>query len=106
MGPARSPMVLDTPNPRSAKADAHWLTACSLAPEQIIISTISQNSLLLASSFQLMRFSPSLIKGHRGTMLNAMATTVGRIAQISAIFRQFSMPNTQKNRVDTSTTIT
>ena len=37
MGPARSPMVLEMPRPFSAKVDAHWLTACSLAPAQTIM---------------------------------------------------------------------
>ena len=38
IGPARSPAVFDTPSPCSAKADDHWLTACSDAPAQSIIN--------------------------------------------------------------------
>ena len=44
IGPARSPTVLETPSPCSAKADAHWLTACSDAPAQSIIRKNTQKS--------------------------------------------------------------
>ena len=43
-GPAKSPMVFDTPSADSAKADAHWLMASSEAPAQIIITISSQNT--------------------------------------------------------------
>mgnify|MGYP007007066535 CR=1 FL=1 len=46
-GPARSPTVFDTLSPDSAKAEAHWLIACSDAPAQTIIKIKSQNRLLL-----------------------------------------------------------
>ena len=49
IGPARSPTVFDTPSPCSAKADDHWLTACSDAPAQSIITIKSQNTRLLTS---------------------------------------------------------
>ena len=42
MGPARSPMALEIPRPFSIKADAHWLTACSLAPAQSMRITMIQ----------------------------------------------------------------
>ena len=51
-GPARSPTVLETPRPASAKADAHWLMACSPAPEQIIMTTRSQNRGFFKSPFR------------------------------------------------------
>ena len=50
IGPARSPTVFDTPSPCSAKADDHWLTACSDALAQSIISMKSQNTRLLTSA--------------------------------------------------------
>ena len=44
-GPSRSPIVLLTERPRSAKRLDHWLIACSLAPAQTIISKNTQKSL-------------------------------------------------------------
>ena len=43
-GPAKSPIVLETFKPDSAKADAHWLTASSHAPAQNIRNISSQNT--------------------------------------------------------------
>ena len=42
--PDRSPTVLLTPRADSANADAHWLIACSQAPEQTIRTMNSQKS--------------------------------------------------------------
>ena len=50
IGPARSPTVFDTPRPCSAKAEDHWLTACSAAPAQSIMSMKTQNSFFRHSS--------------------------------------------------------
>ena len=59
IGPARSPTVLLTFRPSSAKVDAHWLTACSLAPAQVIISITTQNIFMEQSSLIESPFSPS-----------------------------------------------
>ena len=48
-GPARSPTVLETFRADSAKAEAHWLMACSEAPAQIIRTITSQNNFWLNS---------------------------------------------------------
>lgn len=50
-GPAKSPMVLDTFRPVSAKAEAHWLMACSDAPAHTMVMAKIQNSLPESSSF-------------------------------------------------------
>ena len=52
MGPARSSTVLDTLRPASAKVEAHWLTACSLAPAQIMERNRSQKDLFTNNSFR------------------------------------------------------
>ena len=49
IGPARSPTALLTPSPRSANADAHCPTACSLAPAHTIMSINIQKSRLRKS---------------------------------------------------------
>ena len=60
-GPKRSPMVLPTCRADSAKAEAHWLMACSEAPEHTISSTNSQNTPLPASCRMLMPLSSPVI---------------------------------------------
>ena len=106
MGPARSPAVLEIPSPCSAKAEAHWLTPCSLAPAQIIMMSSTQNILCLNSSLSFMPVSPSAIREAMGTLVNTTALTMGINAQNSAMIFQFSMPATRKNRVDRTTTPT
>ncbi len=59
IGPARSPIVLLTPRPCSANVEAHWLTACSLAPAQSIISIITQKTFRVKSCFRVSPVSPS-----------------------------------------------
>ena len=84
MGPARSPTVLLTPRPFSAKVDAHWLTACSLAPAHSIISINIQNIFCFARSFMVSPFSPSSISGAIGTFVNTRLLQSGTSAQITA----------------------
>ena len=50
-GPSRSPTVFETFKPVSAKAEDHWLIACSDAPEQSISTARIQKSFDLKSSF-------------------------------------------------------
>ena len=59
IGPARSPTVLLTPRPFSAKIDAHWLTACSLAPAHSIMSIRIQKIFFVNSSRSVSPVSPS-----------------------------------------------
>ncbi len=47
------------PRPSSAKVEAHWLTACSEAPEQTIMSISTQKNFSRKSSGMVMPFSPS-----------------------------------------------
>ncbi len=106
MGPARSPRVLLTPSPFSAKVEAHWLTESSLAPAQTIINISSQNCRILKSSLTFSPLSPSWISGAMGTLANRRPLAMGTAAHTNARIHQFPMPNNQKNRVDISTTPT
>ena len=92
MGPARSPAVLEICRPCSAKVEAHWLTACSLAPAQIIMISRIQKSFRLNNSFSFSPLSPSSIREARGTLVNSRALAMGISAQSSARNFQFSIP--------------
>ena len=100
IGPARSPAVLEMPSPFSAKVDAHWLTACSLAPAQIIMISRIQNILMPNSSLSRSPLSPSSINLAIGTLANTKALQIGITAHTAANTFQFSIPNTQKKRVE------
>ena len=104
MGPVRSPSALLTPSPFSAKVEAHWLTACSLAPAQTIISMMTQNMPERNSSMAVIPFSPSSTSGARGTFRKKIPFATGSSAQISASTRQLPLPYTARNRVDNITT--
>ena len=106
MGPARSPTVLPTPRPFSAKVDAHWLTPCSLAPAHSIISRNTQNILFRASSPMVMPRWPSSSSAGMGTRRKANRLPSGTSAHTSASTRQCAVPNRAKNAVDSSTTPT
>ena len=117
VGPVRSPSALLTPSPFSAKVEAHWLTACSLAPAQTIISMMTQNMPERNSSPTDIPFSPSSTSGARGTFRKKMPFVTGSrrkairfprgiSAQSRAITFQLSTPNRVKNAVDRSTTPT
>ena len=96
MGPARSPTVFETPRPFSAKVEAHWLTACSLAPEQSIRSMNIQNILLPSSCLNERPVSPSSISGAIGTRIKFRALTIGTTAQIRARYFQLAVVNIEK----------
>ena len=94
----------DIPSAFSTNADAHWLTDCSLAPAQHIISKNPQNAFCFISSFKESPFSSSLISGAIGTFRNVNPFITGTAAQTSASIFQLSIPNTLKNIVDITTT--
>ena len=96
MGPARSPTVFETPRPFSAKVEAHWLTACSLAPEQRMSSMNTQNILLPSSSLNESPFSPSSMSEAIGTRTKFRALTIGTTAQIRARYFQLAVVNIEK----------
>ena len=104
-GPSKSPSVLLTPRPDSAKSDAHWLTACSEAPAQIISANSSQKTGRVSSArpFMVSVPSPSL---QRGTLKNKSKLAKGTIAHTIGSQRQFSVPNRAKYAVESSTTPT
>ena len=106
IGPAKSPAAFEIPKPCSAKAEAHWLTACSLAPEQTIIITRTQKTLFLKSSLRVIPFSSELISGAIGVFINKIPFKIGTIAHSPQRIRQFSIPANLKNIVDSSTTPT
>ena len=102
-GPSRSPSVLLTPSPLSAKVDAHWLMDCSAAPESAISATNSQNVGERTSFFTGM-LSPSAAGEGTGTNANKMAFKRGRHAQMRHKILQCSEPNAAKNAVEKATT--
>lgn len=88
-GPARSPAALLTPSSVSIRAEAHWLTASSHAPAQIISRNSSQNIHEARSdrtgSF---RSAPSASSDGMGDFANKTAFAAGSSAQIHARTRQ------------------
>ena len=106
IGPARSPMVLLIPKLFSARVDAHWLTACSLAPAQSIISIRTQKIFFLKSSTIVRPVSPSSSNGAIGTLVKRIPFKIGINDHVSAIYFQFAMPKILKNSVERSTTPT
>ena len=90
-GPARSPTVFDTLSPDSAKAEAHWLIACSDAPAQTIIKIKSQNRLLFNSP-RIPISCPSSVSARMGTRENRTAFITGTAAQRRANTRQLFRP--------------
>ena len=106
IGPARSPTVLLTPRPCSAKVEAHWLTACSLAPALIIMRKRIQNSFIRKSAPRLSPFSPSGTSGAIGTRRKRKKLKSGIRAQSAARIFQFAMPKSAKNTVEIRTTPT
>ena len=99
-------MVFDTPSPCSANVDAHWLTACSLAPAHVIISIRIQKTRLLQRSRILIPSSDSSTSGAIGTRVKITPLTIGTTAQTHARIFQFPIPNSLKNRVEINTTPT
>ena len=65
-GPSRSPIVLETPKPSSAKADAHCATASSQLPAQTIKSAKSQK-IFVPNNFRTVMPCPSSTRGKMGT---------------------------------------
>ena len=106
IGPARSPIVLLTCSPFSAKVEAHWLTACSHAPAQTINNISTQNTFLQTKSFNLRLVSFSAMRGAIGTLVKAIVLTIGMKAQKIARNFQLCMPNMAKNKVESRTTPT
>ena len=106
MGPARSPIVLLIPKLFSARVEAHWLTACSLAPAQSIINIRTQKIFFLKSSPIVSPFSPSSSSGAMGTLVKKIPFAMGINAHTSAIYFQFAIPKIRKNNVERSTTPT
>ena len=102
-GPARSPILFDTCRADSANADAHWLTACSLAPAQIINTMRIQNT-VLPESVRIDRPSSSSASVRIGTTIKYSAFASGTAAQITASICHLSMPNMKKNAVERITT--
>lgn len=98
-GPAKSPTVLETPRPLSAKAEAHWLMESSQAPAANIRAAKIQNSLLV-SSLPRGRPSPSSVRWAMGTLVNHRALAKGSRAHSSASTVQLPLPNSCKNRVE------
>ena len=96
-GPARSPTVLDTFSPDSAKADAHWLIACSDAPAHTMRRANIQNSLPESSSFTDM-LSPPSFRERTGTRQKYTAFSRGTNAHIKLRILQLCTP--AKNRVE------
>ena len=106
IGPSRSPMVLDTPKPRSAKAEDHWLTACSDAPAQTIISIINQKTPWVASCPNPAASPISSSNFAMGTPVNNKKSTAGTMHHKRARILQFAIPATAKKTVLNSTTAT
>ena len=102
IGPARSPNVLEMPRPFSAKVEAHWLTACSLAPAQTIIINNSQKILFLKNSFMLSPVSFSSNIDTSGTFVKENVFRIGRIDQMSVSIFQLFVPKKWKNKVENS----
>ena len=98
-GPARSPIVLETPRADSVNADAHCAIAASDAPAQIISKIISQNSGKL-SSFRIDKLSPFSSRRSIGQVIKLKVFTNGISAQISVSIFQFFTPNTAKKSVE------
>lgn len=88
-GPARSPTVLETPRPLSAKAEAHWLMACSQAPAATISRAKTQKS-FMENSLPRGRLSPSWVRGAMGTWVKYTALHRGRMAHSRASRLQLS----------------
>ena len=106
MGPARSPTVLLTPSPFSANVEAHWLTDCSHAPAQTIISIRIQKILLEKSALMVSPVSFSGVRGAMGTFANTNVFKRGITAHIRAIAFQLPMPKILKYMVEHKTTPT
>ena len=104
MGPARSPTVLLTPRPLSAKVEAHWLTACSLAPALSIIRKRIQKIFMEKSCFMVSPVSPSSMMGAMGVRAKTRVLRIGTMAQIRASSFQLEIPASLKKMVEISTT--
>ena len=104
-GPARSPIVLLTCRPLSAKAEAHWLMACSDAPAQTISKARIQKIFCLNKP-EMDIPSPSDTMGAMGTRRNNNALNAGIRAHRQPTSRQLSIPNAENSTVDSSTTAT
>ena len=96
---------MEIPNPASAKAEAHWLTASSLAPAASIINTKIKKYLLPNSSLNDMPRSPSGRSEGRGTRVNTKVLAAGIIAHSSDKYRHWPRPAITKNSVLSSTTL-
>ena len=83
-----------TPSPLSAKVEAHWLTACSLAPAQSIITMSTQKILFLHKSGTVIPVSPSATSAAMGVLAKIKTLHMGTIVQIQANILQFPTPKT------------
>ena len=86
--------------------DAHWATACSDTPAQIMIITKIQKILCLHSCPAVIPFSPSLISGAMGTFRKSRPFTMGMAAQKKDSIFQCCIPKIPKKAVEISTTPT
>ena len=103
-GPVRSPTVLLTPSPRSAKAEAHWLTACSHEPAQSMSSISTQNSRMPNRRRTGTPSTGSSASEGMGTVMKKTRLASGTSAQMTAMIRQCAMPKMAKKAVEISTT--
>jgi hypothetical protein len=70
------------------------------------MTIITQNTLLRKSSAIVIPFSPSATSGAIGAFAKTHALATGMNTQITVKSFQFSIPNTRKNKVESSTTPT
>ena len=102
-GPARSPMVLETPRPDSANVLAHWLMPCSEAPAHSIMMKNTVNSGLRTSSPSFIEAVPSGRMSGIGEVANSTIPTIGTMAHRQAITGQASRLASAKNSVEIAT---
>src|SRR5699024_8083022 len=95
----------DTRRAFSAKAEAHWLMACSEAPAQTISSASTQKRPLWNRAVTDSCWLSSTVR-RMGTRAKATALAAGSTAQPQATQGQQSRPNTAKQAVDRAMTAT
>lgn len=105
IGPARSPIVFETPSAVSAKVDAHWLIASSAAPEQII-RTIAIMKILFLNSEPDFLSAGSSLGSIIGTRQKNIPLKIANTAHTIVSMRQFSLPKAAKKIVDNAITPT
>lgn len=98
-------MLFGSPRADSAKEDAHCAIETSLAPAPTIRRINTQKAGFLKSSAIVISL-PSSVSRSIGQTAKLYALTKGTTAHTQAAQRQFSIPKSAKNAVESSTTPT